>query len=244
MELIRAKYRVVPGARSFGPMCKEYEADSAAHALALYEADVPDQKQCRQLLVECIRSAVKEQAHVQVGWRGLRVFMWPDERLVLEGRFGGPWLSPKQTACCGRPPIGDAVAIALAQKEAREHLLEGQCQCGIYAYHDAYSSEIDPRYEAVAQVLGWGVVGIRSKGFRAEHTRVEAVWVPDQLVMEVVGAKGRVSRCAPAVPIVQAPPDLIDWLRAMWPEVKWFSGMPGKEAQRWEPSIDAPGRRV
>jgi hypothetical protein len=76
------------------------------------------------------------------------------------------------------------------------------CQCGIYAYHTpGPRSWFGEAYWCEGVVSAWGRLVVHNDGFRAEHARVEALAVPDEL--RRLGA-GQVRRAAAVlgVPVV------------------------------------------
>jgi hypothetical protein len=56
------------------------------------------------------------------------------------------------------------------------------CQCGIYAYHTpGPRSWFGEAYWCEGVVSAWGRLVVHADGFRAEHVRVEALAVPDDV---------------------------------------------------------------
>jgi hypothetical protein len=56
------------------------------------------------------------------------------------------------------------------------------CQCGIYAYHTpGPRSWFGEAYWCEGVVSAWGRIVVHADGFRAEHARVEALAVPEEL---------------------------------------------------------------
>lgn len=100
------------------------------------------------------------------------------------GRDGGlyplyedrAWASGANTAAC---------------KRGREHVApDPDCRCGFYAYGDlAWTVAQPPAARVLAVVALWGSLEVATRGVRAEHGRVQAVWlhrrVPDHLARAV-----------------------------------------------------------
>lgn len=113
---------------------------------------------------------------------------------------GDPWHRPTRTAVC--QPNGRATARALTATGtkpktavlAAQRIIEHQrtrpdhdapgiaCSCGLYAYHDVKSlAEHLTYHPAVAAVHGWGEIVVHPRGYRAQHMRIVALAIPDDL---------------------------------------------------------------
>lgn len=75
-----------------------------------------------------------------------------------------PWTAGDNTACC---------------RLGREHRAPASdCRCGFYAYgHPAWAAAQPPARSVLAVVALWGSIEVASRGLRAEHGRVEALWL-------------------------------------------------------------------
>lgn len=112
--------------------------------------------------------------------RAVRTFrIGPDGQLYP--LFGGvPWPDGTHTARC-------AQASGTAP-----HLAPGpDCTCGCYAYSSADAAAENPNARHVLAVVAcWGYVIAGTRGVRAEHARIEAIWmsprVPPNLAAQVV----------------------------------------------------------
>lgn len=100
------------------------------------------------------------------------------------GRDGG--LYPLYTDRAWQPGSNTA-----ACKRGREHTAPAaDCRCGFYAYGDlTWTVAQPPAARVLAVVALWGSLEVATRGVRAEHGRLQALWlhrrVPDHLVQAV-----------------------------------------------------------
>jgi hypothetical protein len=95
------------------------------------------------------------------------------------------WTDGTNTAQCRvfRPDDGESEVHAAPEPE---------CTCGFYAYASAHGAAEYPNARHVLGVVAcWGRVVAGTRGLRAEHVRIEAIWlsnaVPAYLVAEMRG---------------------------------------------------------
>ena len=82
------------------------------------------------------------------------------------------------------------------------------CQCGIYAYHTpGPRSWFGEAYWCEGVVSAWGRLVVHGDGFRAQHARVEALAVPDNVVAYGAAA---VERAADALRVPVIPHDELE----------------------------------
>ncbi len=101
---------------------------------------------------------------------GLRTFRVDDAGRLLPLYSSGTWYDGANTACCD-PPTGDTPRDAHAVPSPG-------CECGFYAFGSraAAAQARQSRY-VQAVVSCWGGVVAGSQGFRAEHARIDALWL-------------------------------------------------------------------
>lgn len=64
---------------------------------------------------------------------------------------------------------------------------EPDCTCGFYAYADAATAADEPRARHVLGVVScWGRIITGTRGLRAQHARVEALWLSDRVPIDLV----------------------------------------------------------
>src|SRR5947209_4771697 len=104
---------------------------------------------------------------------GLRTFRIDDSGLLLPLYSGGTWYDGTNTATCS-PPTGH-------HPRGPHTVPSKDCECGFYAYGTAEAAEQNRHTRYVKAVVScWGGVVAGTKGFRAEHARIDALWVsPD-----------------------------------------------------------------
>jgi hypothetical protein len=104
---------------------------------------------------------------------GLRTFRVDETGLLLPLYSNQAWYDGTNTASCD-PPVGAA---------RPEHpVVAPDCECGFYAYgsEGAAASNRQLRY-VQAVVSCWGRVVAGTQGFRAEHARIDALWLAPNL---------------------------------------------------------------
>lgn len=86
-----------------------------------------------------------------------------------------PWQSGTNTATCTRGRDYRAPAP--------------DCRCGFYAYADPAWTVAQPPAVAVLAVVGlWGTLEVATRGVRAEHGRLQAVWLHPRVPAPLVAA--------------------------------------------------------
>lgn len=104
--------------------------------------------------------------------RGLRTFRVDESGWLLPLYSDGCWYDGPNTAVCS-PPTGDRRALHAVPAD--------DCECGFYAYG---SLEAARHTRAVRYVLAvvscWGGVVAGTQGLRAEHARIDAIWLGPQ----------------------------------------------------------------
>jgi hypothetical protein len=121
-----------------------------------------------------------------------------------------PWLAGTNTAIC-------RVTAASDEPGHDEHLApEPGCTCGYYAYAtDEAAQEYPNSRHVVAIIACWGHVIAGTRGLRAQHARVEAIWmsdtVPSDLADEVrAHYPGLASYTDKAEMLAAHPPTVLD----------------------------------
>lgn len=90
----------------------------------------------------------------------------------------------------GRPWVdGDNVAACRVVEGAGAHAPpEPDCTCGFYAYAElAGAAEYPHARYVLAVVACWGRVIVGTKGLRAQHARIDAIWLSDVVSGDLVG---------------------------------------------------------
>lgn len=86
-----------------------------------------------------------------------------------------PWTTPVVTASCLLHDGDDHVAP------------DAECACGLYAYSGVAAAREDPHSRRVLGVVScWGRVVAGTRGLRAQHARIEALWISRRVPDEVV----------------------------------------------------------
>lgn len=105
--------------------------------------------------------------------RALRTFRLGSDGSLLPIAYGGtPWSDEANTASCGRGSHTPAAP---------------ECTCGFYAYGTRRSaSRSQPAYagQVLAVIACWGRVVPGTLGLRAQHARIEALWVSPRVPAE------------------------------------------------------------
>jgi hypothetical protein len=101
---------------------------------------------------------------------GLRTFRIDDTGLLLPLYSDGAWYDGLNTAICS-PPTG-------SHHRGPHRVPADDCECGFYAYGstDAAAQNRHLRY-VQAVVSCWGDVVAGTKGVRAAHARIDALWI-------------------------------------------------------------------
>lgn len=101
---------------------------------------------------------------------GLRTFRVDESGLLLPLYSESAWYDGANTAVCA-PPTGD--------HHSRPHPVPSdECECGFYAYGTAEAAAQNRHTRYVRAVVScWGGVVAGTQGFRAEHARIDAIWL-------------------------------------------------------------------
>lgn len=104
---------------------------------------------------------------------GLRTFRVDESGLLLPLFCNDAWYDGPNTADCS-PPTGDRRRFA--------HPVPAEdCECGFYAYGTAVAAAQNKQFRYVQAVVScWGGVVAGTQGFRAQHARIDAVWLHPQ----------------------------------------------------------------
>ncbi len=111
---------------------------------------------------------VTDVTDVVYGWRRYNL-SWSKGKWCLFGSWA-KWESREKTASCSVQGMhGDFQSV--------EH---GRCQCGIYSLKDRDDLRRVPfRANVDALVVMWGTVREYQRGYRAEHVRIERLYIPE-----------------------------------------------------------------
>lgn len=104
---------------------------------------------------------------------GVRTFRVDDFGLLLPLYSNEAWYDGVNTAKC-TPPTGE--------NRSGAHAVPAEnCECGFYAYGTAEAAQQNRQMRYVQAIVScWGGVVAGTKGFRAEHARIDAIWLdPD-----------------------------------------------------------------
>ncbi len=138
--------------------------------------------------------------------RALRTF-----RVARDGQlyplFGPtPWVSGINTATCRSPH----------QDHDHSDVPTPDCTCGFHAYGSVSAAAEEPRSEHVLAVVAcWGPVIAGTRGIRAAHARIEALWLSSAVPAPLVGEVAALYRDASiyrdrAVMLEEHPPTALD----------------------------------
>lgn len=101
---------------------------------------------------------------------GLRTFRIDDSGLLLPLYSNGAWYDGPNTATCS-PPTGD-------HHRGPHPVPSDDCECGFYAYGTAAAAQQNRHMRYVKAVVStWGGVVAGTQGVRAEHARIDAIWL-------------------------------------------------------------------
>jgi hypothetical protein len=101
---------------------------------------------------------------------GLRTFRIDDSGLLLPLYSDGAWYDGTNTATCS-PPTGH-------HPRGPHPVPADECECGFYAYGSEAAAAQNRNMRYVQAVVScWGGVVAGSKGLRAEHARIDAMWI-------------------------------------------------------------------
>lgn len=101
---------------------------------------------------------------------GLRTFRVDESGLLLPLYSNRAWYDGTNTATCA-PPTGD-------EPEHAHRVPDPDCECGFYAYGTERAATANRHARYVQAVVAcWGGVVAGTQGVRAEHARVDAIWL-------------------------------------------------------------------
>lgn len=101
---------------------------------------------------------------------GLRTFRIDDSGLLLPLYSNGAWYDGTNTAVCS-PPTGH-------HERGPHRVPDDDCECGFYAYGTVEAAAHNRHTRYVQAVVScWGDVIAGTKGIRAEHARIDALWI-------------------------------------------------------------------
>lgn len=101
---------------------------------------------------------------------GLRTFRVDESGLLLPLYANLAWYDGANTATCA-PPTGES--------QRRDHPVPSpDCECGFYAYGTEQAAALNHSMRFVQAVVScWGSVIAGTQGVRAEHARIDALWL-------------------------------------------------------------------
>jgi hypothetical protein len=101
---------------------------------------------------------------------GLRTFRIDDSGLLLPLYSDGAWYDGTNTAACA-PPTGH-------HPRGPHAVPADECECGFYAYGSVPAAAHNRNMRYVQAVVScWGGVVAGTKGIRAQHARIDAIWI-------------------------------------------------------------------
>lgn len=104
---------------------------------------------------------------------GLRTFRIDESGFLLPLHSDGVWYDGPNTAVCS-PPTGH-------HPGAPHPVPADACECGFYAYGTPAAAAQNRNMRYVQAVVScWGGLVAGTKGFRAEHARIDAIWINPQ----------------------------------------------------------------
>lgn len=102
---------------------------------------------------------------------GLRTFRVDETGLLLPLYTNAAWYDGVNSATC-EPPVGGP--------RPPHEVVAADCECGFYAYGSAAAARRNRQARYVqAVVSSWGRVVAGTQGFRAQHARIDALWLSD-----------------------------------------------------------------
>lgn len=103
--------------------------------------------------------------------------------VILKGHFGYEWETSQMEALCGRSHIGlnrntDEIKEHM-RKDALKHLSSKYetCHCGIYGVVDKGLGGYQLSERCKCTVTGWGLVSLNEYGWRAQHAKIEKIFL-------------------------------------------------------------------
>ncbi len=109
--------------------------------------------------------------------RALRTFRIDADGVLYPVHSDEPWQPGTNTARC----------LAAGAGDGRHAVPDWDCTCGFYAYGAEVDTAEQPRARhLLAAVTVWGRVVAGTRGVRAEHARIEAVWASDRVVPDLL----------------------------------------------------------
>jgi hypothetical protein len=164
--------------------------------------------------------------------RALRTFRIGADGLLYPLFSDTPWLPGTNTARCNiainRPRFPPGLLDPLhpdPDPDQRVHETpEPDCSCGYYAYaSESAAMEYPNARHVLAVVASWGRVIAGTRGIRAEHGRVEALWmseaVPTELAASVAARYREVTMYSDKqLMFTEHPPTVLDCYEVSGPE--------------------------
>jgi hypothetical protein len=109
---------------------------------------------------------------------GLRTFRVDESGLLLPLFSNQAWYDGVNTAVCA-PPTGERTRSSHA-------IAAPECECGFYAYGTVRAAERNRHMRFVQAVVScWGSVVAGTQGVRAEHARIDAIWLDSSVPKDV-----------------------------------------------------------
>lgn len=116
-----------------------------------------------------------EEGTVLTGYRAFQLEMYATERPTLIGQHAtNGWLDGTFSAQCGFSDESAAQCLADPDWSKHKHGT-GSPGCGVYSVRDL--TTLDTAYPVYAAVVNFGIVVPGDTGFRAQHTRIEQLWM-------------------------------------------------------------------
>ncbi len=141
---------------------------------------------------------------------------------ILYPLFGTqPWTAATNTSAC--------TALTSGTHNHTQHTApDPECGCGFYAYADDASAAEYPQSQHVLAVIAcWGRVIAGTRGVRAQHARIEALWMSPTVPQEL---KSAVAVHYPSTSVYDMktamlsdhPPTLLDCYEIPTPRQRWM----------------------
>jgi hypothetical protein len=122
---------------------------------------------------------------------GLRTFRVDESGLLLPLFSNHAWYDGTNTAICS-PPTGE-------RARSNHAVVSPDCECGFYAYGTERAAERNRHMRFVRAVVScWGSVVAGTQGIRAEHARIDAIWLHASVPKDV---RSRIARAYPSARI-------------------------------------------
>jgi hypothetical protein len=153
--------------------------------------------------------------------RALRTFRVGPGGLLYPLFSDHAWTDATNTASCPLPHLPGLTGLTgqshlTAEQDAPHAVPDPDCTCGFYAYADETGALDYPNARHVLAVIScWGGVIAGTRGIRAQHARIDAIWmsrmVPPELSAMVAARYGRTEVFADKREMLSAyPPTVLD----------------------------------